>query len=324
MLSSKTTKLIKAIIFCLILVLCSRTMTFLLYPFSSLNQRFVRYHRITKNIDILVLGNSLENCGFVPSVVEQNFKQNCGVLAPQGSYPESLYYLLVDAAYTHNVKTLIVGWDIMQNFQLPAYKYPHSEELYREFFNDMKGNKELQKIVFRNVMEQRYTSTFFDWSSFPENITAIPKVLASRKIIVDDDDIASTEAIDESTLKTNKAWRYYQAINTNYGTIIQDNDKNYFLKIKDYCDKHNIQLYVISSPIPQCIFEVHPELFEAINISQQFFNNNNIKYINTTDKLFFPDVSNNTNFNDCFGHFITPYNETYTQYVCNWIKENNN
>lgn len=324
MLSSKTTKLIKAIIFCLILVLCSRTMTFLLYPFSSLNQRFVRYHRITKNIDILVLGNSLENCGFVPSVVEQNFKQNCGVLAPQGSYPESLYYLLVDAAYTHNVKTLIVGWDIMQNFQLPAYKYPHSEELYREFFNDMKGNKELQKIVFRNVMEQRYTSTFFDWSSFPENITEIPKVLASRKIIVDDDDIASTEAIDESTLKTNKAWRYYQAINTNYGTIIQDNDKNYFLKIKDYCDKHNIQLYVISSPIPQCIFEVHPELFEAINISQQFFNNNNIKYINTTDKLFFPDVSNNTNFNDCFGHFITPYNETYTQYVCNWIKENNN
>ena len=324
MLSSKTTKLIKAIIFCLILVLCSRTMTFLLYPFSSLNQRFVRYHRITKNIDILVLGNSLENCGFVPSVVEQNFKQNCGVLAPQGSYPESLYYLLVDAAYTHNVKTLIVGWDIMQNFQLPAYKYPHSEELYREFFNDMKGNKELQKIVFRNVMEQRYTSTFFDWSSFPENITEIPKVLASRKIIVDDDDIASTEAIDESTLKTNKAWRYYQAINTNYGTIIQDNDKNYFLKIKDYCDKHNIQLYVISSPIPQCIFEVHPELFEAINISQQFFNNNNIKYINTTDKLYFPDVSNNTNFNDCFGHFITPYNETYTQYVCNWIKENNN
>lgn len=324
MLSSKTSKIIKAVIFCLVLVLCSRIMTFLLYPFSSLNQRFVRYHRITKNIDFLILGNSLENCGFDTSVIEQNFGQNCGILAPQGSYPESLYYLLVDAAHTHKVKTLIVGWDILQNFQLPAYTYPHAEELYREFFADMKGNSELQRIIFKKVMEQRYTSTFFDWSSFPENITEIPKVIESRKIIVKDDDPPSSIGIDETTLKTNKKWRYYQAVNTVYGTQIQNNDKDYFLKIKEYCDKHDIQLYVISSPIPECIYEVHPELIDSIRISKEFFDDYNIKYIDTTNEQYFPDVSKNTNFTDCFGHFISPYNKKYTQYVCNFLKEKEN
>ena len=323
MLSSKASKIIKAVTFCLVLVLCSRTMTFLLYPFSSLNQRFVRYHRITRNIDFLVLGNSLENDGFVPSVVEENFGQYCGLLAPQGSYPESLYYLLVDAAHTHKVKTVIAGWDIMQNFQLPAYTYPHSEELYREFLADMKGNLELQTIVFKNVMEQRYTSTFFDWSSFPENITEIPKVIASRKTVVTDETMASSTPMDEETLTTNSKWNYYEAANRTYGTEIQENDKKYFLKIQEYCKNHGIAFYVISCPIPQCIYDIHPELNDAIEVSRRFFKENNIPYIDTTDEKYFPEITKNTNFHDCFGHIITPYNETYTQYICNWLKDNN-
>ena len=322
MLSSKASKIIKAVIFCIVLVICSRTMTFLLYPFSSLNQRFVRYHRITKNIDFLVLGNSLENDGFVPSVIEENLGQYCGLLAPQGSYPESLYYLLVDAAHTHKVKTVIAGWDIMQNFQIPAYKYPHSEELYREFMADMKGNLELQKIVFKNVMEQRYTSTFFDWSSFPENITDIPAVIESRKKVVDDKTMASATPIDEATLKTNSKWNYYEAADRTYGTEIQENDKAYFLKIQEYCKKHGIDFYVISCPIPQCIYDVHPELSEAIKVSKEFFREQKIPYIDTTDEKYFPEITKNTNFSDCFGHIIKPYNETYTQYVCNWLKDN--
>lgn len=321
MLSSKASKILKAIIFCLVLVCCSKVMTFLLYPFSSLNERFVRYHRITKNIDFLVLGNSLENDGFVPEVIEKNLGQYCGLLAPQGSYPESLYYLLVDAAHTHNVKTVVAGWDIMQNFQLPAYIYPHSEELYREFFADMNGNPELQKIVFKNVMEQRYTSTFFDWSSFPENITEIPKVIKSRKKVVDDKTMASSTPINLETLKTNSKWNYDQAVNRVYGTEIQQNDKDYFLKIQDYCKKHGITFYVISCPIPDCIYEVHPELKEAVAVSRAFFAEYNIPYIDTTDEKYFPGISETTNFSDCFGHMITPYNETYTQYICNWIKD---
>ena len=322
MLSSNTNiaKIVKSVIFCLVLVLCSRVMTFLLYPFSSLNQRFVRYHRITKNIDFLVLGNSLENDGFVPSVVEENFGEYCGVLAPQGSYPESLYYLLVDAAHTHKVKTLVAGWDIMQNFQLPAYTYPHSEELYREFLADMKGNPELQKIVFKNVMDQRYTSTFFDWSSFPENIKEIPKVIESRKKVVDDKSMASKTPIDESTLKTNERWNYFEAVNRTYGTEIQENDKKYFLKIQEYCKKHEIDFYVISCPIPDCIYEVHPELSDAIEVSKAFFKEYDIPYIDTTDESFFPEITKNKNFSDCFGHIIQPYNEKYTQFICDWLK----
>lgn len=323
MLSSKTSKIIKAVIFCILLVICSRIMTFLLYPFSSLNQKFEIYHKNTNNIDILVLGDSLEYNGIVPSIIEKNFNQHCFVFAPQGSYPESLYYLLIDVANTHKIKTLIVGWDIMQNFQLPAYTYPHAEELYREFFADMKGNSELQKIIFKRVMEQRYTSTFFDWSSFPENITNIPGVIKSRKkVIENEDNTASPIAIDEATLKTNSKWNYSKAADRTYGTEIQKGDREYFLKIQDFCNAHDIKLYVISCPVPQCILDIHPELYDAIDVSRNFFKNNNITYIDTSDDLYFPEIRKNTNFSDCFGHFAIPYNEQYTQNVCKWIKDN--
>ena len=229
-------------------------MTFLLYPFSSLNERFYRYHNIKENIDFLVLGNSLENCGIVPSVLDKNLGQHCGVLAPQGSYPESLYYLLVDVAHTHKVKTLLAGWDVMQNFQLPAYKYPHAEELYREFFADMKGNAELQKIVFKNIMEQRYTSTFFDWSSFPENVREIPRVIESRKKPVDLENKITTIPMDISKLKDDRKkdkYNYYQATERIYGTEIQENDKKYFLKIQKYCKDNNIILMDYDQIIPE-------------------------------------------------------------------------
>ena len=327
MLNSKITKIIKAFLFCIVLISCSKLMTFLLYSFSSLNERFYRYHKINKNIDLLVLGNSLENCGFVPSVFEKNLGQNCGVLAPQGSYPESLFYILIDVAHTHNVKTLIAGWDIMQNFQLPAYKYPHEEELYREFFADMKGNSELQQIVFKNVMKQRYTSTFFDWSSFPENIREIPRVIESRKKTVDLENKITTIPMDMSKLKSNREkdkYNWYQATERIYGTEIQENDKKFFLEIQKYCKQHNINFYVISSPIPNCIFEACPELKDAISVSKAFFKENKINYIDTTNELYFPGISNDANYFDCFGHLISPVNEQYSQSICNWLKDNGN
>ena len=327
MLSSKITKALKVVLFCIVLIFCSKIMTFLLYPFSSLNERFYRYHNIKENIDFLVLGNSLENCGIVPSVLDKNLGQHCGVLAPQGSYPESLYYLLVDVAHTHKVKTLLAGWDVMQNFQLPAYKYPHAEELYREFFADMKENAELQKIVFKNIMEQRYTSTFFDWSSFPENVREIPRVIESRKKPVDLENKITTIPMDISKLKDDRKkdkYNYYQATERIYGTEIQENDKKYFLKIQKYCKEHDINLYVISSPIPNCIYESHPELNEAISVSEDFFREHNIPYIDTRNSAYFEGVSADTNYFDCFGHFISPANEKYSQDICNWLKDNGN
>ncbi|MBD5439333.1 MAG: hypothetical protein HDR37_12380 [Treponema sp.] len=320
--SSKT--LIKCIAFCIVLVLCSAFMTFILYPWSSLNRHFLGYHNETENIDFLILGNSLENNGINPKIISEEFNCHAYKFTPQGSYPESLYYLLIDVLSTHNVKTLLVGWDIIQNFQNPPYIYPHSEELYREFIVDFPKSWELTCLTLKNIMAQRYTSTFFKWSSFPENILEIPDVLKSKQ----NKDCTTPNTTAEILSNKPENPKFPADFNKvvyerKYTPVIQPNDKEYLLKIKQRCKKENIRLYVLSCAIPESIQKALPEMADFIKISADFMKENDITYINTSDSIHFPGGTDDYNFKDCFGHYNAWYMNTYTQQICNFIKSAN-
>lgn len=282
-----------------------------------MNKKFSDYHNFDKNIDFLVLGNSLEGNGISPEILSKEFNQTVYCMTPQGSYPESLYYLLIDIANKHNIKKLLVGWDIIQNYQLPEYHYPHEEELYREFFADLKGNTELKKIVFNGVMSQRYTSTFFDWSAFPENIMKIPEVIKSRKPGYISEEI--NDRIDPNNIYK-KSFKFNQVSKTKYADKMTSNDAFYLLKIRDYCKKHDIEFFVISCPIPSLIMKSNPELNKSITDSYNFMAENNITYIHGNNQTFFPKSMKTSNFKDFFGHIIPPYRDIYSKAVCDWIK----
>lgn len=294
-------------------------MTFILYPWSSLNRHFFSYHNKTENIDFLVLGNSLENNGINPEIISKEFNCHAYKFTPQGSYPESLYYLLIDVLSTHNVKTLLVGWDIIQNFQNPPYIYPHAEELYREFIADFPKSRELTCLTLKNIMKQRYTSTFFKWSSFPENILDIPAVLKSKR---NKDHTANSIAETPSNKPESPEFpaKFDQVVERKYAPVIQLNDKEYFLKIKQRCEKENIRLYVLSCAIPDSIQKAVPEMADFIRISANFMEENGITYINTSDPVHFPGGTDDYNFRDCFGHHNAWYMNTYTQRICDFIK----
>lgn len=320
---SSKASVLKTIIFCIVLVLCSCLMTYLLCPLSSMNQKFITYHKFSqnKNIDFLVLGNSLEGNGLNADIISKEMNLIAYVFSPQGSYPESLYYLLVDVAHTHNVKNLVVGWDIIQNFQSPAYVYPHKEELYREFLADLQGNRELQQITFKNIMKQRFTSSFFEWSSFPENILEIPAVLESKKTgLVEPPHVSRPISVSE--LETYSSFNYHKVIDNEYITAVQETDVEYIKKIRDYCNKHKINLLFISNPIPDCISTKIPLLHECIEVSADLMKSLGITYLNTSNQQYFPCSTIDSNFKDCFGHIIPPYTDLYTKQLCDWIKTN--
>lgn len=296
-------------------------MTFILYPWSSLNRHFSRYHNETENIDFLILGNSLENNGINPEIISREFNCHAYKFTPQGSYPESLYYLLIDVLSTHNVKTLLVGWDIIQNFQNPPYIYPHAEELYREFIADFPKSRELTCLTLKNIMKQRYTSTFFKWSSFPENILEIPAVLKSKRNKDHTVPGATAETPDDKPENPKFPADFDRVVyERKYAPVIQPDDKEYLLKIKQRCEKENIRLYVLSCAIPDCIQKAVPETADFIRISADFMEENGITYINTSDPVHFPGGTDDYNFHDCFGHYNAWYRNTYTQQICDFIK----
>lgn len=315
----------KCIVFCIVLALSSAFMTFILYPWSSLNRHFTGYHNEKENIDFLILGNSLENNGINPEIISKEFNCHAYKFTPQGSYPESLYYLLIDVLSTHNVKTLLIGWDIIQNFQNPPYIYPHAEELYREFIADFPKSKELTFLTLKNIMEQRYTSTFFKWSSFPENLLEIPAVLKSKW----NKDYTVPGTIMEMPSDKPKNLKFpidfdEVVYGRKYAPIIQPNDKEYLLKIKQRCEKENIRLYVLSCAIPDSVLKAIPKMADFIRISADFMKENNIPYINTSDPAHFPGGTYDYNFHDCYGHYNGWYRNIYTQQICDFIKNADN
>lgn len=295
MLNSKISKaaIIKSVLFIMVLALLVAVLNYILVPYSSIKQRFDRYRGHNGNIDFAFLGNSLEIDGINPEIVSKEFgEMNVCVFAPQGSYPESLYYLLLDVASKHNLKKLVCGWDIIQNFQDPPYTYPHSEELYRELMKDTKFGTKLSFLTIKNILKQRYTSTFFEYASFPENLFEIPAVLKTKKAEYKEKKLSENFAVadpknevplDATKLSEIDSFDYDDLIVYGRTNKYQENDKIYFQKIRDFCRENDIDFYVISCAIPNCVSELYPVLNEAREVSATMFKELEIPYVDASE-----------------------------------------
>jgi len=260
---------------------------FLLYPWSSLNRHFTEYREYDKNIDFLVIGDSLESNGMNAKVISQEFNENAFVLSPQGSYPESLYYILLDVFKKHNLKTVVIGIDVLQNFENPPYVYPHPEELYREFMQDMFKplNPELIKLTVKNVMAQKYTSTFFKFASFPENITEIPDVMKSKKELREHRELVKDKNYNSSVYweKRNSVEPpvserkfpkdFDEVVKQKYLDDMLDNDKKYIEQIYTFCMKNDIELYFMSNAVPRSVIDAVPETLSFFDKTGEFIKN---------------------------------------------------
>lgn len=313
-------KYLHAVFFLMILAGAMALLNFLLLPLSSLQKKFISYHSVRGNIDFIVIGSSLEGDGVSGSVIKNETGMNAFVFSPQGGFPETSYYLLLDVLNRNTVKTAVIGWDMIQNLQFPEYVYPHREELYRELLPDSRKNPLLRKIVLKGVADQKYTMTFFEFASFPENITDIAAVLKSRnpKMLTETKELPPP--IDITRLKENTDFNYAKLMDRSYTDKIKDDDIFYLKKIKDVCAEHNIDLYVLCAPLPDCIITTLPILPRMQAVSKQLFRKLNIQYIDGFDQHFFPGSTADTNFKDCFGHIISPYREKYTKSICDNIK----
>lgn len=317
----RNSRLARSILFCLLVGAIAVTLNFLMVPLSSMKKKFNAYRSIDRNIDFLVLGDSLEGDGVSAQIISERFGVNAFVFAPQGGYPECSYYLLVDVLKKHTPRTVVVGWDILQNFQQPAYQYPHSEELYRELLKDARGNPPLRSIILEKVLDQRYTSTFFEWASFPKNILRIQAVQRSKRLGSDNTETQKQRPINVAELETYSDFHYLDVIHRRYATQLQETDKDYMEKIKDLCDAKNIRLYVLANPIPDIIIEKVADIPDMRAASAEFFSRLQIPYIDALDQTAFPLSTVNANFKDCFGHVISPYREIYTGAICDAIEQ---
>ena len=320
---------VKTLLFCFILVLCVVFLNYLLVPYSSMMKRFRGFREDTNkgNIDLLVIGSSQEFDGFDAEFMSRELGIHCAVFAPQGGNTETSYYCLVDALGKNNIKDVIIGWDMLDNFEFPYNDYPSNRraQMYREMLKDCSNNYLLKRITLKNILTQRYTMTFFEYAAFPDNATQIKKAIKSRELKKQpwvQTENTSEIAMDETDL-TNPKYELDDVLSRSYTTIVNPERVFWAEKIRDLCKEKDIRLYFISCPYPDVVQKSLKDFDVMVRNTKNEFKEHSLFLINTYDESVFPDMSKNTNYHDCNGHFVISAKQLYTQNVCNILKKMN-
>jgi len=319
-------KILKTIIFCVVVIILTFLINYLLVPFSSVDVHFAEFHQAEKNgnIDILITGSSLETNGLKADVIETETGLHTCNFSPHGGFPESSYLLLLDSSIRNDIKVAIVGWDILQNMQVPKYVYPNREELYRNLFADIKADASLGSLVIKGMAAQRFTYSFFKFASFPENINCLKEVRDSWNKDISIEKIDNNKLhINEEELKSSDKYHFYKVTQRTYTDTIYEEDRLYFKKMKELCDEKGIRLFAISCPAPSCVVAAIPNFEQMHNAAKTMFCELGIDYIDGFNQNIFERSLETSNFSDCFGHLVSPYNVEYSRTVGRIIRSLN-
>lgn len=320
-------QIVKSFLFVLTLILCVLAINFLLVPYSSMMKRFRGFNTDKKNgnIDLIILGDSHEYDGLDAKTMSDLLGINCVRFVVQGGNPETSYYCLLDALKGNNIQTAVIGWDLLDNFKVPAYTYPSNRraQMYREMLKDSFGNAPLFLSAAGGMLNQRYTLTFFEYSAFPENIREIKEVIDSRKLLKEpfyETEKTSTESIDVNDIH-NPKYDLDEILNTNYVPETNPETVEWVKKIQSLCERHGISLYFICGPYPKEIQEFKPESKECYAQTKNLFENLGINFIDTENSQDFPDIHETSKYHDFYGHFTESGKQEYTKDVCKILKK---
>ena len=317
-------QIIKSVCFIVVLLGAIAFINYLLVPYSSMMKRFrgFKYDRSQKKIEALVLGSSEEFDGFDADLMTETLGLNSAVFCVQGGLPQTSYYCLLDALPHCELKVLIVGYSMLENFVYPHKVYPTNRQaqMYREMLKDSKDNPMLLKTAIKQILDQRYTFSFFEYAAFPENITKIKESIKSRKMMKEP--WVATEVTSKAPMSKEHPRDLDAVLSTTFTTSPDLEQIEYIKKIKQICEEKNIELYFISCCYPDCVINSLPDFESIVQADKKVFEDLNINFIDTYNENYFPEATRDENFHDCWGHHVMKSKLEYSKSVCQWILDN--
>lgn len=327
-------QLITAMIFCAVVIVAVAFLNYILVPHSSLINKFEKYKLVDGKIQTLIVGSSIDDA-IEPSIVTRAFQTNTFSFTPQSGFPETFYYILLNALQTNAIERAIVGWDILQNTQVPHYSYPHAEEFYRCLAPYAIKCSEIMDYVRLGVLKEPYTYGFFEYASFPENLPLIKSVLKSKADARHNKGYAyfSSVALGINTADPKRVhepidatqiekpnFNFHKVVDLKYEGKIDETDYLYMEKICKLCKERGVKLYFIYNPAPQVVIDTLPNYDELLEASRTMFARLGATYIDVYDESYFPNITDNKNFRDCPGHISSSdYSIRYSKAICKWI-----
>ena len=316
-------KIKNTVIFLAIFVLLNYLLSYFLIPKGAMQKSFYKF-RSEKNINFLCIGDSMDAWSLNLNILQNKVSKNAYVVSVNGGNLETSYMFLLEAVRRFNLKNVIIGWDIIQNFETPGYEYKEQAEFYNNMISEAEKNTKLRQILLPKLLKQTFTETIFKSCIYRENLKKIPEVLKTKNTDLSspferkyDEDGRPLKPIDSTNLDN---YGYHRIVETTqYSSKIRESDINYIKAIKKICDENNINLAFLLVPLPDCVIKGIPVVNDMVSVSDNFFKQEGIEFINGFDQVFFKKSTNDVNFKDCFGHMIEPYRSEFTEYFIEYL-----
>lgn len=249
----------------LILAVVNTVMNYALIPYSYVR---IMMHQIeTEEYDTVFLGTSHGLNGISPKIVERETGRSCINLCLGGEYPRDSYYLLRKVCEKSIPKRVV--------YELDA-GYWCTEEGQRGDFNriyyEMPWSSAKLEYFAAKMLELDFRAALFPWFYYRGQFKEIKETIACKQS--QDYKEYGSQAfqkphqgfvdgfIKNNTAPSDKPEEEIELWNEKQKNL---DSFRYFEKLVSFCRKHNVELVVITTPVPQETLEKHQKEYQQMN-----------------------------------------------------------
>jgi hypothetical protein len=266
-------KIIGMLLFVILCLLINGMLTFAFYPYNY--ARIDVHNMETKEYDTVFLGSSHGKCSINPLVYDAITKEKSINLCMGGEYMQDVYFLTKEITRNHKPKQIIYELD-------PGYwvTKPAQGTDFASFYDEFPLSTVKAQYFWEKIMKGDFRSTLFPWYVYRQYLSRIPENIQTKT-----SDIYKT--YDPAPF-VNEAQSYQEAGFIYRNKIdapkpeenlilweeenLQQDTVDYFYRLMDFCKKNNMQLTVITTPVPEETYKKYQENYDQANqyFSQYF------------------------------------------------------
>lgn len=333
---SKLKPYIRVVIFIAGLILIISSMDFFFGNTGYVRYTLNKINEKDENYDTIVLGASHARSAINPYDIDRELGSNCYNLAVPGALVRDTYYMLLDAIDSNNVKTVIYDVDFyywIGSQNIGAF----SKDFIYQPMTDMSVKT---RYVFDNMDNIDVRNFITNRLSWKVSISNAKKNLAKKtsKAYKENSIEACDVGDDGYVLEANGPYigkGFFSRVVSGYrpggqgfidaekeratGELIED-VLNYFDKIVDVCNKNNIELICIASPITPSSMETM-----KINVAypkiQKYFDTKGITLYDFNLLLQSVLPRDDVDYGDLEGHMGGELADKYSDVLAKCIKD---
>ena len=317
-------KIIWIVVFCCLVVLANFILNFALVPYSYTRVK-IHNANINQYYDVIV-GSSHGLSAIDPEVIERINGRKAINLCLGGEYMMDAYHLVKEACKNGMPKRVIYELD-------PGYwcSAMHEDMEYSRIFNEMPFSMNKVEYFFAKMMRADFRTGIFQWYQYRKHYKAIPAIV-NEKLSDDYKNYGVDYFKSDGQFIKDNGFIYINTIeNSNKSKdnlILWNEDElnkevdKYFKKLVKYCKKNDIELVVVTTPVPDETLEEYPDEFAKAN---EFFTNymeeQGVKYLNF-NYMDVEGLDTGLNaFSDYEGHMFGETAQVFTRILYEYLDE---